>query len=106
MTDERIDEQRDDQDEEVQSDVISEKMAKVIDETDAEKSEIVTPHWEVVENEGGDPTIYHLHDGNQVPASMTAGDQGENLARCSQCGAEINLGGTVREREPAGTRSS
>jgi hypothetical protein len=91
--------------EEVQSDVISERMAKVIDETEeAAQAQPVTPHWEVVDAESGDPTIYHLHDGNQVPASLTARDNGERIAKCSQCGTEIELGGQVRE--PATTRSS
>lgn len=95
-----------DEQEEVQSDVISERMAKVIDETEAAtEAEIVTPHWEVVDSEGdGDPTIYHLHDGNQVPASMTARTDGERIARCSDCGAEMDLGG--RAREPAATATS
>jgi hypothetical protein len=91
--------------EDVQSDVISERMAKVIDETEASiQAEIVTPHWEVVENDDGSPTMYHLHDGNQVPAAVTARTDGERIAKCSQCGAEMDLGGRVRE--PAATASS
>jgi hypothetical protein len=93
-----------DEHDEVQSDAISERMAKVIDETESRHSETVSPHWEVVDHDDGEPSIYHLHDGEQVAASLEARDDGERIAVCSQCSSEIDLGG--RARDPALNRSS
>jgi hypothetical protein len=77
---------------EVQSDEISRRMADVIDEVESVKSETVTPHWEVVENDDGEPTIYHLHGGEKVATSIVSRGTDQRLAKCSEDGATLDLG--------------
>ena len=82
-----------DQDEEVQSDEVSRRMAEVIDEVESVKTETVAPHWEVFEDEGGgDPTIFHLHDGGKAETSIVTGDDGRRFAKCSEDEAMLDLG--------------
>jgi hypothetical protein len=77
---------------EVQSDEVSRRMAEVIDEVESVRSETVTPHWEVVENDEGEPTIYHLHDGSRVQASIVSEGSERRLAKCSEDGQALDLG--------------
>jgi hypothetical protein len=89
---------------EVQSDAISQRMDRVIDQMGAIRSETVTPHWEVFEETEGNPTIYHLHGATKVPASVSARKDGERVAECTECKEQIDLGGagsSEREREDA-----
>ena len=94
------DERRDEQGE-VQSDEISRRMDKVIDTVEAAHSETVTPHWEVLAGDAGEPTIYHLHDGNKVPASIREAD-GRWVAECSEGDGSLDLGAPPMARARPG----
>jgi hypothetical protein len=86
-----VGDERSDQDREVQSDEISRRMDKVIDRVEAVHSETVTPHWEVFDDPSGRPSIYHLHNGQKVDASIREGDGGAWTAECSQGDGTLQL---------------
>jgi hypothetical protein len=88
------DKRSDEEEEEVQSDEVSERMAEVIEKVESVHTETVTPHWETVENDDGEPTIYHLHDDRKVPATVISPSPDSRAAKCSECDAELELGAT------------
>ena len=85
-----------DEEPEVQEDEVSRRMAEVIDDVEAVKTETVAPRWEVFEDEGGgEPTIVHLHDGRKVSTSIVTGEGDRRFAQCSEDSEKLDLGSTA-----------
>jgi hypothetical protein len=76
-----------------QTDEIGRRMADIIEEQDDEVTEHVDPHWEVFYDDDHEEVqrIVHLHDGEKVEAELTQGSDGSSQAKCSECGATLDI---------------
>lgn len=74
-------------------DQIGQLMKELTEEEKERSHEHAQPHWEVLYNAEHDDFIQlvHLHAGEKAPAPVIATPDGRSVARCSDCGGELQL---------------
>jgi hypothetical protein len=74
-------------------DQIGQLMMELTKEEKARRREHAQPHWEVLYNAEHDDfnQIVHLHAGEKAPAPVIATPDGRSVARCNECGGELQL---------------
>ena len=74
-------------------DQIGQLMKELTEEEKERTHEQAQPHWEVLYNAEHDDfnQLVHLHAGEKTPAPVIGMPDGRSVARCKDCGTELQL---------------